>query len=379
MKRMQKENVFAIDLLWLRVGKVGGSESFIRNLMDGMRESSQSFHAVLLVSEDNQESFRHYGNDERFELECCPVCSANLKQRMYWQNFHMGRFLRKRKISKCLEPVYSTPFLGTAHIKFYTVIHDLQAHHFPEYFSKARYLWMHLSWKNTLRKAWRVIAISEYDREDILSVFRVDPAKLVRIYNPVVVRQEKLQNSEALVRACGAEPGRYFFCVTSLLAHKNVETLIRIMKQRRDSYQLLICGVGGPMEEQLEENIRKECLEKRIILLPFVSDETRDALYRNCRIFLFPSVFEGFGMPPVEALLAGKTVITTRCTSIPEVTRGEAEYVDNPYDESEWNQRIDEELAHLEFGPTSRHTISSGHNPYSLKETAEQYLSLLGE
>lgn len=371
------ENKFAIDLLWVRVGKVGGTESFARNLIDGMRMTARDFNAVLLVAEDNQETFCKYTQDSRFQLVCCPVQSKNVKKRLLWQNLHLYHFLIARGIYKCFVPIYSIPFVKSNRIQYYAVIHDLQAYHFPEYFSKGRVAWMKISWRNTVKNACTVIAISEYTRQDLISTFHAEASKIKRIHNPIVVQEIEKNSAEQRIKNTGVESGKYFFCVTSLLAHKNVQTLIQMMKKRDDSYPLLICGVGGPMHEKLETEIRNERLDNRVCLLPFVDDMTRDALYHGCRIFLFPSIFEGFGMPPVEALLAGKPVITTRCTSIPEATRGEAVYVENPYDADEWNGKIDEELLHPAWDATKERTISPGHNPYSLKKIAEQYLDVI--
>ena len=74
----------------------------------------------------------------------------------------------------------------------------------------------------------------------------------------------------------------------------------------------------------------------KIILTGFVDNRIRNGLYKYCKAFLFPSVFEGFGMPPVEAMAFNAPVITTERTSIPEVTQGKALYVKNPYSVEEW-------------------------------------------
>ena len=376
--KMKNENdIFAIDLLWVRVGKVGGTESFIRNLMDGMCLTKKKFRAVLLAAEDNQNTFLKYLKDERFSLVCCPVCSNNIKKRLFWQNFKMSHFLKQRGISKCFVPIYSIPLLGSKYIKYYAVIHDLQAYHFPEYFSNARNKWMCFEWKNTIKKAYKVIAISQYTKQDIIDIFHVPSSRIEMIYNPIAIQKTSNVDSARLIKKIGVEPEQYFFCVTSLLPHKNLKTLLQVMKERKDLYKLLICGVGGPMKKMIENDIQQSGLRDRVIIAPFVDDFTRDALYQNCRIFLFPSVFEGFGMPPVEAMLAGRPVITTKCTSIQEVTHGEASYVENPYDATEWNRLIDQELLNSTRQSVNTYTIAPGKNPYSTKNIAEQYLDLL--
>jgi len=107
--------------------------------------------------------------------------------------------------------------------------------------------------------------------------------------------------------------------------------------------KLVISGVNGNSAEELKKQIKDKNLQDAVILTGFVSNEERNTLYQNCHTFLFPSVFEGFGMPPIEAMLFGTRVITTRCASIPEVTQSKAIYVDDPYDVDEWIDKIRKE------------------------------------
>ena len=371
---MNNKKCFAVDLVWLRVGKVGGSESFIRNVLDGFCESKQDFKAVLLVARDNRYSFEHYSNDKRFEIYECQVDSEDVKGRIIWQNLHMSSTIRKLGLKKCFEPVYSIPVI-TKGVEYYAVIHDLQSKHFPEYFSKARREWNRLSWKNTVKKAKRIITISNYSRKDIADTFHIDENKIAMIYIPVAVNCPSDEQCKKLIESLGVEKNNFFYTVSSLLPHKNLDVLIRMMSLRDDDQKLVIAGVGGSLNDTLNEKIMKYHLQDKVVIAPFVEDEVRDALYINCSVFLFPSIFEGFGMPTVEAMLLDRPVITTKLTSLYEVTRGEAVYVDNPYDEKEWNSLVDIVLATSPSMKTNK-TISSSINPYTPLRAAESYLNV---
>lgn len=376
----KNENTFAIDLLWLRVGKNGGSESFIRNILDGMKETGRDFKAFLLVSKDNGYSFEHYADDSRFVIYECQVCSADVTRRTIWQNVHLRDTLYKLGINKCFEPIYSIPFIGTKGIDYYTVIHDLQAKHFPQYFSKARCIWMEVSWKNSIKKSKKVITISDYSRNDISGTYGVPSDMISMIHNPVSVSKLEEDEARKLIKGLGVVNEKYFFTVSSLLPHKNLETLLRTMELRNDGYKLVIAGVGGYLRNELESQIKEKNLSDRVIVLPFIKDEERDALYKCCKVFLFPSIFEGFGMPPIEAMLYDKPVITTKKTSIYEVTMGEATYVDNPFDENEWNRQIDFIISGNSSVEATFKKVSSVNNPYAKKTVASRYLDvLLGE
>ena len=121
-----------VDLLWLRPRKVGGTEFYIRNLLDGFLKLKEPFRLFLLVSKDNRESLAHYGADERIEILETNVVSANIAGRILWQFFCQNRFLRRKGIRKCFVPVYCRPLFNGG-ITYVNVIHDLQAAHYPEY------------------------------------------------------------------------------------------------------------------------------------------------------------------------------------------------------------------------------------------------------
>lgn len=347
----------AIDLLWVRPKQVGGIESVARNLLDGFMLLDDDFEFWLLVSKDNADSFKHYTKDSRFHIEVCDIESANVGKRIIWQNLHLGKKIKSLGLNKCFEPYYCKPILGTHGIDFITIIHDLQAIHYPEYFSKGKVAWMKLSWWNAVRTSKKIAAISEYVRNDILEHYDVDPDKIVTIYDPITVDLNDVAEAKIIEERYGVKPGEFFFTVSSLLPHKNITTLLDVMKKIKDDNitlpdKLIVSGVGGKSREPLMAKITHYRLEENVQLTSFIESKERNALYKYCRAFLFPSVFEGFGMPPIEAMLFGVPVVTTRKTCLEEVTQGKANYVDDPYDVEEWikviaiarNQGVNESL-----------------------------------
>ncbi len=361
-------NRCAIDLLWVRPNQVGGIESVSRNLLDGFSLLDEELEFWLLVSKDNASTFVHYGKDKRFHIEICGVESANVKKRIIWQNMHLGKKIKSLGLNKCLEPYYCKPIFGTRGIDFVTIIHDLQAFHYPQYFSIGKVMWMRFSWWNAVRTSKTVVAISEYVRKDILEHYRIKPERIITIYNPITINMSDIVDVTVIEEKYGVSPGNYFFTVSSLLPHKNIATLLDVMKIIHDEELdfpkvLIVSGVGGKSRKSLMETIKQHGLEENIQLTSFIDNNERNALYKYCRAFLFPSVFEGFGMPPVEAMLLGAPVVTTRTTSIEEVTKGKAQYVNNPYDAREWLDVI---------GSSTR--INTDFSEYSIDRIARQYL-----
>ncbi len=332
----------AIDLLWLRPGKVGGTESYIRNLLDGFMELKEDFDFTLLVSKDNECTFRKYEKDSRYHLLTADVVSENIAKRIIWQNLHQNKFLRKNGFKKCFEPVYCKPWLNGG-IQYTCVIHDLQAYHYPKYHPFHEIVYSRICWRMDALMAERILTISNWVKSDIEKKYHRKDIRV--IYNPILIKKEEVTEFDLLHHKYNIVQGEFFYTVSQMIPHKNLLTLIKMMDKIVHDYKelpdkLVISGVNGSAAAELQKLIREKQIEKNIILTGFVSNEERNALYQNCHTFLFPSIFEGFGMPPVEAMLFGSRVVTTRCTSIPEVTQGKAVYVDDPYNENEWINKI---------------------------------------
>lgn len=331
---------FAVDLLWVRHKKVGGTESYIRNLLDGFMKLKEEYNIYLILSEDNQDTFEKYFKDKRFNKILCNIKSANIGHRILWENINLCRILKKNNISICFEPVYSKPLFTPKYIKFITTIHDLQAWHYPEYQSKTRVLWLKSNWKNSVKTSNKVIAISDYVRNDIIQRYG-NSNKIETIYNPILIDTNDVLPVDEIITKYNIDNDGYYYTVSSLLPHKNLKVLIEVMKVIKDRKlnlpkKLLISGISGKDRGQLVSLINEYNLNENIELTGFVDNLERNSLYKYCKTFLFPSIFEGFGMPPVEAMAFGTHVITTKSASLFEVTQGRATYVEDPYNIEEW-------------------------------------------
>lgn len=364
-----------IDITWLKPQKSGGVQAYIENLINGFLKLEDENEYILFLAKDNAEYLSNYFQDKRCKMVVCNTHAFNVKEHLIWQNLFQYRVLKKNHIDFCFFPVYEMPVYRCKKIKTVTTIHDIQAYHYPEYFSKLENIWFQFAWQRDIMCADKIVAITNYTKRDIMDHFK-HKDNIVAIYNPVTLEEKEIEDFDKLKEKYNIKENEYYYTVSSMYKHKNLITLLETLKEiKRRNYfipqKLVISGVGGPNQEKLMQTIKEMDLEDNIILTNFVSNKERNALMKYSNAFLFPSIFEGFGMPPIEAMQLGAKVITTRCTSLYEVTQGKCNYVENPLEFHGW---IDE-IQKVQFQKGEKVTFEE----YKDTKIARQYLDLFYE
>ena len=293
-----------------------------------------------------------------------------------------------------LMPNYFTPpTRALRQTRIVTVIHDLQYLHFPNYFSLQKRLWLRAAHELTLRLADRVVVISNFVKDDVLAHYgaRWD-AKVQVIPNPISFDRFEAQPTEAeeavLSEATAGLQQRYILSVAAQYPHKNLESLIRAFAPLRhrkglDDLRLVLVGqlpeaLSGTIRgADLRLLIRELELEDRVTVTGHVSDALLGLLYRHATLFAFPSLFEGFGMPTVEALGFGLPVVTTRCGSLPEATLGLAHYIDAPRDISEWTAAMTDILSRAKAYRPAPEDVARVRDRYTPERIGQSYYDVL--
>lgn len=338
----------AISLLWIRHNVSGGVESYSRNLLDGFMNASDANEYILLCSEDNYESFSLYTKDNRFKIVRCPVASNSVAKTILYENTQLDKLVTSLKVDFCFVPSERMP-LWKVKNRYLIVCHDIQYYHFPHFFSRIKAKWLAYASKQWVHRSEHIIAITNFVKEDIIKNIGADKKKVSVIYNPILPNLE-FEDFSNLEHKYGIQKNEYYYCVAAMLEHKNLLTILKSLAMiKKEGIKDLPCKLlisGAVYDNEYTKKIKQylvdEQLEQYCISTGYLSNSERNTLMMNAKAFLFPSIFEGFGMPPVEALQMGTPVITTNCASLPEVTQGKAIYVKNPFDESEWvNKMID--------------------------------------
>jgi glycosyltransferase involved in cell wall biosynthesis len=226
-------------------------------------------------------------------------------------------------------------------------IHDLTLSFFPgkKMNSWLRRIAYHWVLKTVTRKARRIIAVSQHTQSDLEDLFHIPREKISVIYNgvdPDFVAPSSLSKASLGEKFDLRKP--YFLYTGVWRDHKNLVGLIHafhgLWEESGGLYQLAITGRPNPSYPEIPETIRNLGLETEIRLTGLVSDDELKALYQHALAYVFPSFYEGFGFPPLEAMLCGIPVAASNTSSIPEVCgEGNALFF-NPYNIPEMQQAL---------------------------------------
>jgi glycosyltransferase involved in cell wall biosynthesis len=306
-----------------------GIGTYIRNLLQQLARIDQVNEYVLLCRPVDVAVAAELGPNFRAVAE--PAKPYSLREQ-----FRVPIDLRREQVDLFHAPHYVLPPL--AQCKMVVTIHDVIHLLFPQYLpNRLAYAYARASLWAATKRADRILTVSETSKNDILRRFKVPAQKIVVIYNAFDERF-KMQPSEedvTRVRERYQLNHRFVLYVGNIKPHKNLERLIdafdRLRRGGFDDLRLLIIGDEISKFPALRRAVHRHKLHKHVRFLGFVPIETLAVLYRLADVFVFPSLYEGFGLPPIEAMASGAPVVTSNVSSLPEVV-GDAALLVDPYD-----------------------------------------------
>ena len=316
----------AIDLRKLHDYGIG---TYVRNLVTGLARQSDDAQYVLLCRPDDLDFVRMLG--PRFEAVVDR--SGNYSAR---EQITVPLALRRSRVDLFHAPHYVVPPFTSC--PYVVTIHDCIHLRFPQYLpNRAAYYYARGMMTMAARRALRVLTVSEASKDDILHFLRVPAEKVEVIYNALDERLESPPTPEEIgrVRDRFLLTDRFVLYTGNIKPHKNVDRLIEafsILRRRGfEDVKLLSIGDESSKYQNLRRMVHRFQLHQKVRFLGFVPDATLSALYRLASVFVFPSLYEGFGLPPLEAMAAGAPVITSNVSSLPEVV-GDAALLIDPMD-----------------------------------------------
>jgi len=253
--------------------------------------------------------------------------------RLLWDQMTLPRLLAESKADVFLSPYYKGPLKAPCPVV--VTANDLIEVHYPGGSALKRLMlpgWMRLM----SRRASRVLTLSEYSRRDLVETLGLDSSRISVV--PVGVDERFFDapsdaRREQPRRALDIPPG-YVLYVGRCADHKNVRTLVRAWSALpdavRNKHPLVLAGGDVDMFRELADGSNPS-----VSIPGFIDDDELAALYRDAAVMCFPSLYEGFGLPPLEAMACGTPVVASNATSLPEVL-GDAALLLDPLDEEGW-------------------------------------------
>jgi glycosyltransferase involved in cell wall biosynthesis len=243
---------------------------------------------------------------------------------LFW-HFKVAKDIKNSQVHIFFAPSsYIIPALLPKSIKTIIAIHDLVAFLFPETHNKKATIIEKLFLKRALKKADHAIAVSQNTKKDVIRIFKYPSKNISVIYNSAheIYKPMPKDQLTKFIKKTNL-PTLFFLAVGTLIPRKNYPNLIKALAQLQaahPNYHLIIVGNKGWKYQEIHELIRENYLNKKVHLLGYLSNTSIRNLYNLAAALVFPSFYEGFGIPPLEAMKCGCPVIASYTSSIPEVT-----------------------------------------------------------
>jgi glycosyltransferase involved in cell wall biosynthesis len=345
----------------------GGNESYLAGLVQGLAALNPPIQTSLLTCD--------WGRP----LDLAPV----------FQRVNLGRYrrlpfflwqqtvaLRQLEADWYLSTFFLPPLLPC---RGAVLLHDLSFRAHPEYFPTTIALYMRFLTGLALRRARRVVALSRFTRQELARFYPAAVEKTAVVYPGVDegFRPGPGAQDEDVLRACGAAPG-YILALGNMHPRKNLSRLldayVYLKRARKSTPAMVWVGLQRWESGGLLERARAEG-----VLLPgFVAQQDAPAFYRQAAMLVYPSLYEGFGLPPIEAMACGTPVIASNTTSLPEAV-GQAALTVNPTDTAAIATAMAQLLDDALLRRRLRRTGIEWAREFSWRRTAQRLLALLEE
>ncbi|MBU1180270.1 glycosyltransferase family 4 protein [Patescibacteria group bacterium] len=302
-------------------GTETGIGRYVKELVENLEKVDFDNQYVIFLSSKNQELY--WPKNSNFQKRIVDIKWYSLKEQLL-----MGSLIDKERGDLCFFPHFNVPFF--CRTPYAIMIHDLILRQFPT--SRAstlgplkfyiKYFFYNLILRRAIRRAKKIIVPTYFVRNEIIKEFKTNPDKVRVVYEGLSRLPRQADLGEAVLREKGIA-GSYILYVGNAYPHKNLERLIEAfykLKKEHPGLQLVLVGKRDYFSKRLEEETREKYSKfniqypQDILFYGYASDEELVTLYKHAKIYIFPSLIEGFGLPPLEALSFGLPIV---CSDIP--------------------------------------------------------------
>ena len=377
-----------IDVRCLAEGKRTGVEEYTLALLQGLFESDPLNEYILFFNAWNKAV-------PDFILECAVKYPRVTLRAFHFPNKLLNLslwYLRFPKLDRLVggTDVFFLPNLNFAAVsdqtKLVVTAHDLSFELFPETFSWKQRAWhFFINFRHLLWRADHIIAVSRSTQDDLETQYGILHNKVTVIPSGIGTQFRVMSRNDAeLIRVQEKYhlPYRFILSLATFEPRKNIIALIYAYEALRrlgnplfDKYALVIAGTKGWKYEEIFQAIARSPYKESIILPGFIADVDKAALYNLASLFVYPSLYEGFGFPPLEAMASGVPVIVSHSSSLPEIVASAGMLID-PYQPDELFQALQHILSDQALADMLRQKGIARAASFSWEKTAQATLAV---
>lgn len=320
---------------------ISGVEYYGLGLLNGLLRIDERNEYVVFTNQPDllRQHVPQAANLSTVEVEYLKTRAA----RICWEHTRLPRLSVKYKLDVLHCPSYICP-LRKLSVPYVVTIHDTIAIDRPQWCKQTNALYFNLFMKAAAKKASRIISVSERSTDDIKRNFNLPCSKIRTIYSGIdnIFRAAKNSARCCEVRANYNLPQRYILYVGNIEPKKNIGTLLRVQKKLREKdlpHKLVIVGKRSWAAKAEMRELSREIASGNVVCPGYVDRNDLPYVYRMADVFVFPSLYEGFGFPPLEAMACGTPVISSRSGSLAE-TLSDAAIIVEPHNTEQIVQAI---------------------------------------
>ncbi|MBI2602895.1 MAG: glycosyltransferase family 4 protein [Deltaproteobacteria bacterium] len=342
-----------------------GIARYVHQLVEWFSRFDTPHQFFPLVQEDSPFLERSWPS----HVHCTVLQSPWISFREQW---NLPRLLKALNIDLFHAPSFVAPLFCPC--KMIMTIHDLNHIVLPQYYTPLHQFYYSTVVNRSIKRSEFLLTVSEFSKNEIVSKLRVVPEKIQVTYNGVSELYKPIQNKDWLqyVRELYELPAKFLFCLANNKPHKNVQQLVRAYAYSKIEIPLVLAGPANADLIRLADYYGKK---HQLFFVRFIEEEHLPAVYSLCHLFIYPSSYEGFGLPPLEALACGAPVVVANSSSLPEVVQDNAMFM-NPFDMREIAATLQFALGQIETGNRFKEKGILHARKFSWKTMAENTLKV---
>ena len=331
-----------------------GDEVVFFNLTKNLAKIDNENEYKLFTDITDKNILERVGKDlEITDKNNFEIISLEAKNKFSWNFWTLPKYLRKKPVDVYLTQ-YITPWFVPNKVKIITIIHDISFNFYPQFIKKSDLFFLKSLIPLSLERADKILAVSRFTQDEIIKYYKIDPKKIDWFHNAVsddFLVQDISEEKIKIIKKKYNLPERYILYLGTLQPRKNIPALIEAfallkveldLKLKLNFTKLVIAGGKGHNYDKLiDEVVRENNLSEDVFFPGYIDEDDKAGILKGADIFVFPSFYEGFGMPIIEAMSLGVPTIVSDIPPHQEIA-GDAVLYFKPEIPGELKQKIKE-------------------------------------